>query len=110
MYMTLKPPDMKRSLGENDSDHPVRTSVWRSGLRVREGSVRFTFDGRAFEGQPGDTAASALLGSGVRLFARSIKYRRPRGIMTAGIEEPNALLTVGLTPKIGRAHVCTHVT
>lgn len=54
----------------------------------------FTFDGRLFRGYEGDTLASALLASGVRLFARSFKYHRPRGVVTAGSEEPNALVTV----------------
>lgn len=58
-------------------------------------SLRFTFDGRAMTARPGDTLASALLANGVTLVARSFKYHRPRGIMTAGIEEPSALVTVG---------------
>lgn len=66
------------------------------GGRIRRGEpLAFTFDGRPLSGYGGDTVASALLASGVRLVARSFKYHRPRGIMAAGIEEPNALLTVG---------------
>jgi sarcosine oxidase subunit alpha len=56
--------------------------------------VHFTFDGRAFEGFAGDTLASALLANGVHLVARSFKYHRPRGIMSAGPEEPNALVEI----------------
>jgi heterotetrameric sarcosine oxidase alpha subunit len=56
--------------------------------------VRFTFDGREYEGYHGDTVASALLANGVRLMGRSFKYHRPRGVMTAGSEEPNALIEV----------------
>ncbi len=52
----------------------------------------FRFDGRAYEGHPGDTLASALLANGVRLVARSFKYHRPRGIVAAGAEEPSALV------------------
>ena len=52
----------------------------------------FRFDGREYQGHPGDTLASALLANGVRVVARSFKYHRPRGIMTAGIEEPSALV------------------
>ncbi|MGO7638704.1 2Fe-2S iron-sulfur cluster-binding protein, partial [Rhizobium leguminosarum] len=44
---------------------------------------------------PGDTLASALLANGVQLFGRSFKYHRPRGILTAGAAEPNALVTTG---------------
>jgi len=58
--------------------------------------LRFRFDGRDFEGYAGDTLASALLANGVRLVARSVKYHRPRGILSAGVEEPNALLRIGV--------------
>jgi len=56
--------------------------------------LRFVFDGQSYEGYAGDTLASALLANGVHLVARSFKYHRPRGILTAGAEEPNALVTV----------------
>ena len=72
----------------------------RRGTRVEAGRVRFRFDGRVYEGQPGDTAASALLASGVRYFGRSVKYRRLRGVLADGPEEPNALLTVGTPPAV----------
>ena len=55
-------------------------------------SLKFTFDGRNYIGHPGDTLASALLANGVRLMGRSFKYHRPRGVLTAGSEEPNALV------------------
>ena len=60
----------------------------------RSRALRFTFDGRAYEGHPGDTLASALLANGVRLMGRSFKYHRPRGVFSAGSEEPNALVTL----------------
>src|SRR3954467_12012347 len=63
------------------------------GGRIERGTtLRFTFDGREYAGHPGDTLASALLANGVRLVGRSFKYHRPRGILTAGSEEPNALV------------------
>jgi heterotetrameric sarcosine oxidase alpha subunit len=62
------------------------------GAIRRDRTLSFTFDGRRYSGYPGDTLASALLGAGVRLVARSFKYHRPRGILTAGSEEPNALV------------------
>src|SRR3954465_10874448 len=62
------------------------------GLVARSRPLRFPFDGRAFTGYAGDTLASALLANGVRLVGRSFKYHRPRGILTAGPEEPNALV------------------
>ncbi|MBT9290415.1 sarcosine oxidase subunit alpha family protein [Prosthecodimorpha staleyi] len=64
------------------------------GRIKRNKPVAFRFDGRALTGYEGDTLASALLANGVHLVGRSFKYHRPRGILTAGAEEPNALVTV----------------
>lgn len=64
------------------------------GLIDRTKPVRFRFDGRDYAGYKGDTLASALLANDVRLVGRSFKYHRPRGILTAGSEEPNALVEV----------------
>jgi sarcosine oxidase subunit alpha len=64
-----------------------------AGGRIdRSRVLRFTFNGRGYEGHPGDTLASALLANGVLLVARSWKYHRPRGILSAGVEEPNGLV------------------
>jgi len=57
--------------------------------------VHFTFDGKRYQGFEGDTLASALLANGVHLVGRSFKYHRPRGILSAGSEEPNALIRLG---------------
>ena len=57
-------------------------------------TVRFTFDGKSYTALQGDTVASALLAHGVHLLGRSFKYHRPRGILSAGPEEPNALLDI----------------
>ena len=66
------------------------------GARIDRGrTIHFRFDGRTLAGHPGDTLASALLANGIHLVARSFKYHRPRGILSAGAEEPNALVTVG---------------
>ncbi|HEV7252999.1 MAG TPA: sarcosine oxidase subunit alpha family protein [Mesorhizobium sp.] len=62
------------------------------GLIDRQKPLSFTFDGKRMSGFAGDTLASALLASGVGLVARSFKYHRPRGVLTAGPEEPNALV------------------
>jgi sarcosine oxidase subunit alpha len=68
----------------------------RSGGRIdRAKRLRFTFDGRSFQGYEGDTLASALLANGVSLVGRSFKYHRPRGILASGAEEPNALVQIG---------------
>lgn len=55
-------------------------------------TIYFWFDGVRYSAHPGDTLASALLANGVRLTGRSFKYHRPRGILAAGSEEPNALV------------------
>ncbi len=70
---------------------------WRTpsgGLIDRTQPLRFRFDGRALTGYAGDTLASALLANGIHLTGRSFKYHRPRGILSAGADEPNALVTV----------------
>ena len=61
----------------------------------RSKPLRFKFDGKFYEGYRGDTLASALLANGVHLVGRSFKYHRPRGLLSAGAEEPNALVQVG---------------
>jgi methylglutamate dehydrogenase subunit C len=62
------------------------------GLIDRSRPLRGFFDGQAIDGFAGDTLASALLANGIRLVGRSFKYHRPRGILAAGPEEPNALV------------------
>ena len=77
------------------------------GRLDRSRSVEFFFDGKALTGHPGDTLASALLANGQRLMARSFKYHRPRGVITAGSAEPNALMTIG---REGRTEPNTRAT
>lgn len=62
------------------------------GLIDRNRSLKFSFDGKSYTGHAGDTLASALLANDVRLMGRGFKYHRPRGVFTAGSEEPNALV------------------
>ena len=62
------------------------------GLIDRAQPLSFSFDGQAYSGFAGDTLASALIANGVKLVGRSFKYHRPRGILTSGSEEPNALV------------------
>jgi sarcosine oxidase subunit alpha len=62
----------------------------------RERPLRFRFNGRELSGYEGDTLASALLANGVHLVSRSFKYHRPRGILSDGSEEPNALVQLGV--------------
>lgn len=61
----------------------------------RSRPLGFTFNGRRYEGYAGDTLASALLANGITLVGRSFKYHRPRGVLSAGPEEPNALVQLG---------------
>ncbi len=63
-----------------------------AGGQIERRPVSFAFDGRYYQGFVGDTLASALVANGVRLVGRSFKYHRPRGILSAGPEEPNALV------------------
>ena len=72
-----------------------QTNRVSGGLVNRDKQLSFHFDGQRYLGFSGDTLASALLANNVRLVGRSFKYHRPRGILTAGSEEPNALVTVG---------------
>ena len=66
------------------------------GTRIdRAQRLDFTFDGRQLQGCQGDTLASALLANGIDIVARSFKYGRRRGVVGAGAEEPNAIVTVG---------------
>lgn len=69
-----------------------QTNRIEGGQIDRSRTLRFTFDGLPYQGHPGDTLASALLANGVRLMGRSFKYHRPRGPLSAGSEEPNALV------------------
>ncbi|TCK02660.1 sarcosine oxidase subunit alpha [Marinobacterium mangrovicola] len=70
----------------------------QSGGRVdRSKALTFTYNGRQYKGYQGDSVASALLANGVDIVARSFKYSRPRGIVAAGAEEPNAVLQLGAT-------------
>ena len=68
-----------------------------TGGRLLDKSRRlnFTFNGKSFNGHPGDTLASALLANDQLLLGRSFKYHRPRGVVASGAEEPNALVGLG---------------
>jgi sarcosine oxidase, subunit alpha len=91
-----------------------------SGYRLPNGGridrsrpAKFTFDGQGYSGFAGDTLASALLADGVMLFGRSFKYHRPRGLLAAGNEEPNALVSVDrgpgrFTPNLRATNVEMH--
>jgi sarcosine oxidase subunit alpha len=71
----------------------------QSGLVDRDAPISFRFDGTEFQGFAGDTLASALIANGVKLVGRSFKYHRPRGILTDGSQEPNALVELRDGPR-----------
>ena len=67
-----------------------------SGGRIDRSKVlNFTFNGKTCQGYAGDSLAAAFLATGVDIVGRSFKYSRPRGIIAAGTEEPNAILQIG---------------
>jgi sarcosine oxidase subunit alpha len=66
----------------------------------REKILRFTFDGKEYTAYKGDTIASALAAGGVKIFSRSFKYHRPRGLLCVAGNCPNCLVTVDGTPNV----------
>ena len=89
------------------SPEPFR--IASGGAVARGEPVRFRFDGRDYQGRVGDTLASALLANGVHLVSRSFKYHRPRGIFSAGSEEPNAIVRIGEGQRAEPNAVATRV-
>ena len=89
-----------RTLAPNALSDPNEPAVSPCPRRLvdRSRPLVFTFDGLDYQGYAGDTLASALIANGVHLVGRSFKYHRPRGILSAGAEEPNALVTVARGP------------
>jgi len=86
------------------ASQPYRLAT--GGAIDRSRPVSFSCNGQALTGYAGDTLASALLANGVRVVGRSFKYHRPRGLLSAGIEETNALFRVdvnGLSVPLVRA-------
>ncbi len=71
-----------------NSSHPI----------TNKQKLSFTFNGKKYFGYEGDTLASALIANNVKIVGRSFKYHRPRGIFSAGSEEPNALIELGDGP------------
>jgi len=67
--------------------------------------ISFRFNGKTYRGYKGDTLSSALLANNIHLVGRSFKYHRPRGIMTAGSEEPNAIVQIGNDKAITEPNV-----
>ncbi len=74
----------------------LQNNAINTGLKT-DHEITFKYNGKLYKGYEGDTVASALLANGITLFGRSFKYARPRGVFSAGVEEPNAMLQVGAT-------------
>jgi sarcosine oxidase subunit alpha len=70
----------------------------QGGCIARDQVLEFSFNGVHYQGHAGDTLASALLANGVDVVGRSFKYARPRGVVTAGADEPNAIVQLGASP------------
>ena len=81
----------------------------QGGRIDRTRTLRFRFNGRELTGHPGDTLASALVANGVGVVGRSFKFHRPRGIMAAGVDEPNAIVDLGRGPRYSPNCVATRV-
>lgn len=77
-----------------------RLSAQPGEVVEREGSFSFSFDGQTYQAYPGDTIASALAAAGVKVFSRSFKYHRPRGLMCCAGHCPNCLVQVGDEPNV----------
>ncbi len=67
--------------------------------------ISFKFDGKTYYGFKGDTLASALISNGIHLVGRSFKYHRPRGIMSCGSEEPNAIFQINESTNLTEPNV-----
>src|SRR6202165_2852118 len=90
------PPLVHPGSRHGDAPHHAGMSRLASGGRIdRARLIRFSFNGTPYRAYQGDTLASALLANDVRVIASSVTYNRPRGVFSAGVEEPNALVQVG---------------
>jgi sarcosine oxidase, subunit alpha len=70
----------------------------------RSRTLRFSWNGREFSAFDGDTIVSALAAAGERMFSRSFKYHRPRGLLTASYHDPGCLVQVDDEPNVRGAH------
>lgn len=86
------------------SHDAMRLGVQPGEVLDRTRRLRFTWNGTTHWGYAGDTIASALAADGVRVFSRSFKYHRPRGLLTASFHEPGCMLQVGDEPNVRGAH------
>ena len=108
VLMTARPAEASRHRPSGHADHPGRRMSrlpQQPGERIqRQKLVQFTFDGKQVEAYEGDTIGSALYASGRRIFSRSFKYHRPRGLMCCAGQCPNCIVSVDGAPG---ARACT---
>ncbi|PVZ15043.1 2Fe-2S iron-sulfur cluster-binding protein [Actinomycetospora cinnamomea] len=83
---------------------PMRLAPREGEVIDRKRSVEFRWNGTPYTGHPGDTIVSALAAAGERVFSRSYKYHRPRGVLTASYLDPGAMVQVGDEPNVRAAH------
>ena len=81
-----------------------RQGVQPTEVIDRAVKLRFRWNGKRFSGFEGDTIASALAASGEHIFSRSMKYHRPRGILTADYWDPNLMVQIGDDPNVRAGH------
>ena len=81
-----------------------RLSPRDSEVIDRSVTVPFTWNGKPYEGYRGDSVASALAAAGERVFSRSYKYHRPRGLLTAGYHDPGSVMQIDNEPNVRGAH------
>ena len=79
-----------------------RASLARSSTAAA--GLTFTWNGKPYSGYAGDTIVSALAAAGERVFSRSMKYHRPRGLLTASFHDPGCMVQVGDEPNVRGAH------
>ena len=80
--------------------NPTRLSHHPAEVIDRTKNVTFSFTGKMISAHPGDTIGAALYAAGVRIFSRSFKYHRPRGVLCFSGKCPNCLMTVDGTPNV----------
>ncbi|MGH3516752.1 MAG: 2Fe-2S iron-sulfur cluster-binding protein [Haloechinothrix sp.] len=83
---------------------PMRLDRRPGEVIDRDATLEFRWNGRSYPACAGDTIASALAASGVRVFSRSLKYHRPRGLLTACYLDPGCIVQVGDEPNVRGAH------
>jgi sarcosine oxidase, subunit alpha len=83
---------------------PMRLATQPGEVIDRDKELTFSWNGRSFPAYAGDTIVSALAAAGERVFSRSMKYHRPRGLLTASFHDPGCMVQVGHEPNVRAGH------